>query len=287
MTEIKRWLDTASPEIRAAIMDLDQEVDDPAAHEIKAVAARLGMSSGVALAALASSTSVAQASAGVGVTSASGASANASLVTALGGVKTVAFVGALVLSAGGYGVFELAKEESILPANAASPTHVEKRGSLSVSQKSQVPAIEPTRQERELEQKDVKALTSARRAKAPTSQVAVVSRNIQVGVKGTPTTSPHVEKLRTSETAAEAKLLLAARRALSKEPGIALKYTNDHRRRYPRGVFSEERERVAIEALVRIGRIEEAKKRTYRFAQRWPNSLYLSRIRHLIKKNAQ
>ena len=59
----------------------------------------------------------------------------------------------------------------------------------------------------------------------------------------------------------EAKLLESARSFLIDSPALALELTAQHQRLYPAGQLSAEREFVAIEALLRLGRRQEAERR--------------------------
>lgn len=72
----------------------------------------------------------------------------------------------------------------------------------------------------------------------------------------------------------EAKLLERARRELGASPALALTLANEHARRFPRGMLSQEREVIAIAALRRLGRIAEAEARAARFDRSYPNSAH-------------
>jgi hypothetical protein len=72
----------------------------------------------------------------------------------------------------------------------------------------------------------------------------------------------------------ERVLLDDARSAIEREDGAAaLAATAEHARRYPRGVFVQEREAIAVRALVLLGRTDEARARVQRFEERFPDSL--------------
>jgi hypothetical protein len=72
----------------------------------------------------------------------------------------------------------------------------------------------------------------------------------------------------------ERVLLDDARGAIEREDGAAaLAATAEHARRYPRGVFVQEREAIAVRALVLLGRVDEARARVDRFEERFPDSL--------------
>jgi hypothetical protein len=73
---------------------------------------------------------------------------------------------------------------------------------------------------------------------------------------------------------AERSLLDAARSAISRgEPSEALAAVQRHEKEYPHGLLSEEREALAIRALVMLHRVDEARTRAARFKQQFPNSL--------------
>lgn len=82
-----------------------------------------------------------------------------------------------------------------------------------------------------------------------------------------------------SSLAAERALLDDARGALgSGDAARALGLLDDHARRFPRGQLGEEREALAIQALVALGRTDEARARAVRFKAASPNSLFLPAI---------
>lgn len=73
-----------------------------------------------------------------------------------------------------------------------------------------------------------------------------------------------------------------AARVLAADPAGALAICQAHAQRYPRGQFSEERERIAIEALVRLGRRGEATTRLDTFRKAFPRSGYRARLERLV-----
>lgn len=76
----------------------------------------------------------------------------------------------------------------------------------------------------------------------------------------------------------EAELLERARGALASNPSRALALTEQHRTRFPGGVLTQEREVIAIEALKRLGRTDEAARRAADFARRYPGSAYRKKL---------
>lgn len=74
----------------------------------------------------------------------------------------------------------------------------------------------------------------------------------------------------------ENALVSRAQTALARgRAGEALEALSEHQRRFPRGQFTEEREALAIQALSRLGRMEQAVARAERFRARYPGSLMM------------
>lgn len=80
----------------------------------------------------------------------------------------------------------------------------------------------------------------------------------------------------------EIDLLRDARASLATAPSRALAIAERHATRFPSGVLAEEREVIAIEALVRLGRRAEARARADRFFVLHPSSAYRPRIDALL-----
>lgn len=81
---------------------------------------------------------------------------------------------------------------------------------------------------------------------------------------------------------AELELLQQAQAALRSDPTLALERSDQHLRLYPRGVFSEEREMLAIEALQKLKRKAAAWQRARAFVARYPQSPHARRVRALL-----
>jgi hypothetical protein len=104
-------------------------------------------------------------------------------------------------------------------------------------------------------------------------------------VVATPTPSPTAEphaapsSIVTDGLTAERDLIEAARTRLTNgdAPG-ALAQLQDHARRYPHGQLAEEREALAVEALVQTGRYDAARARASQLRARWPNSVFLPAV---------
>ena len=82
---------------------------------------------------------------------------------------------------------------------------------------------------------------------------------------------------------AEVKLVQRAQDALrSSRPSEALALCNDHAKRFPNGMVTQECEVIAVEALVKTGRKDEARKRADRFKARFPGSAAIRRLDVLV-----
>lgn len=81
----------------------------------------------------------------------------------------------------------------------------------------------------------------------------------------------------------EIALLQAAQAALRGNPTSALALADRHATRFPTGALAQEREVIAIEALVALNRREEASERGSRFARDFPDSAHRPRIDALLR----
>jgi hypothetical protein len=84
----------------------------------------------------------------------------------------------------------------------------------------------------------------------------------------------------------EARLLEKARSALANNPAQALEVVAVHQRQYPAGQLSAERELIAVDALLRLGRRQEAEQRAAPRLRQNPDSLYARRLRQLLTPGA-
>jgi len=80
----------------------------------------------------------------------------------------------------------------------------------------------------------------------------------------------------------EGALLLRARQSLTSDPVAALTLTDEDARRFPAGPLAPEREVLAVEALVRLHRLAEARARLAGFRVRYPQSPHLARLDALV-----
>ncbi len=82
--------------------------------------------------------------------------------------------------------------------------------------------------------------------------------------------------------ARETQLLERARQLLGSSPGRALGELAQHQREFPNGALQLEREFLAVDALLRLGRRAEARKRADRLRASAPGSIYERRISQLF-----
>jgi len=85
----------------------------------------------------------------------------------------------------------------------------------------------------------------------------------------------------------EASFLRRTQAALSRDPARALGMTARHAELYPRGFLLQERDVIAIDALVRLGRLDEARARAAEFHARYPQSAHASRIATILGDEAR
>lgn len=98
-----------------------------------------------------------------------------------------------------------------------------------------------------------------------------------------PSAKPAPIKSAAPNPAEEVKLLERAQDALrSGRHADALSLCNEHAKSYPNGMLAQEREVIAVEALVKTGRTVEAKARAEKFKARFPGSSHARRIDALI-----
>jgi hypothetical protein len=82
----------------------------------------------------------------------------------------------------------------------------------------------------------------------------------------------------------EIALLRDARATLAVDPAEALAITERHRASFPRGALGQEREMIAITALVKLGRTDAAQKRAEQFRAAHPTSAYLVQLERILPK---
>lgn len=94
-----------------------------------------------------------------------------------------------------------------------------------------------------------------------------------------PAASPSVSE---PDPLEEERLLRRGREVLASNPAQALAITQEHVQRFRKGMLAQEREILAIDALVRLGRQQEAASKAMAFVRANPRSAYHERLRALI-----
>ncbi|MDF2696066.1 MAG: hypothetical protein K0S65_4449 [Labilithrix sp.] len=79
-------------------------------------------------------------------------------------------------------------------------------------------------------------------------------------------------------SAGELELVQRAEAALASDPQRALALAKEHARVFPSGEFLQEREVIAVDALVRLGRKDESLRRGRALVQRFPQTPYAARV---------
>jgi hypothetical protein len=80
----------------------------------------------------------------------------------------------------------------------------------------------------------------------------------------------------------EIEILREARAARGSNPARALELVAEHARSHPRGMLSQEREMIRIEATLALGRRAEARALAERFRASYPGSAYAQRLDDLL-----
>jgi hypothetical protein len=83
----------------------------------------------------------------------------------------------------------------------------------------------------------------------------------------------------------EVDLIERAHRALASDPQRALAWVRQDEQRFPDGTFAQEREAIAIEALVGEGNLVSARARAAQFLARFPSSAYAAHVASLARAN--
>ncbi|GEM_PF-2488915 len=80
----------------------------------------------------------------------------------------------------------------------------------------------------------------------------------------------------------EARLLEQARSSLAANPARTLELASAHQALYPAGQLSAERELIVVDALLRLGRRQEAEQRAAPRLRQSPDSIYTRRLQKLL-----
>jgi hypothetical protein len=129
------------------------------------------------------------------------------------------------------------------------------------------------------EPRSVAAASSTPLAAAPVASEAAAAPQQRA-----PRAAPSLTALDTTPRVDESELALLgrARKALATSPSEALALCDLHQRRYDQGLLAQEREVIALDAELRLGRVSAARARAERFRNLYPGSAHLRRIEALL-----
>lgn len=252
MTQPRRWLADQSqlpPQLRRALLAAPGE---PSAEQLQQVASHLGAALGAvaAPALLKSAASGTQALSGGTASAAAGGAATTKPLAVLGAWV----MGGLVVGSGLSGV-----AYSLTSAEAPAPKVVVAKPTAMVAAPTPVTAPE-------------------RPTTAATPSADASSHEAAPGKLPAPR-APQAERQNGAAAAeTELSLLKRAQANATTAPSEALALTKLHANRFPSGALSQEREVIAIDALVRLGRVAEAAQRAERFQANYPGSAHARRL---------
>lgn len=257
MTQARRWLDDPKALPTELQQALAADCAEPGAEQLAHLTDQLARSLGVALIPpppVSGIETVAAAKAGAAI-----ATSAAKPLVVLGAWV----LGGVVLGAGLSGVAQLA-----LPADSPAP-------------QARAGSVPPTQGERQRHRDaDDEAAGAAERG-VPDARPPAVSRpDLSNARSGAAVVA--AEPITAVET--EVELLKRAQLALGTNPGLALALTRTHEARFERAELDQEREMIAIDALRRLGRSEEARRRGEAFRARYPHSAHLHRLEGLLAR---
>jgi hypothetical protein len=137
-------------------------------------------------------------------------------------------------------------------------------------------ATERAPSERE-DRRDRRRARSERVSRAPLA--APVSSRDEGRAQQSATTARTVRSGATEAQTPEIELLRRARASLDARPRETYRLTQEHRETYPDGVFAQERDALAIEALQRSGEDKLARSHAESFIEKYPSSPHAHRFR--------
>jgi len=131
------------------------------------------------------------------------------------------------------------------------------------------------------------ATAAAPRSPAPAVTTPIPSIDVAMLPTAAPASASASARPRGADLAAERAILDVARTALARGDGPgSLAAAQDHARKFPRGALAEEREAIAVQALVLKGDIPEARERAEKFGRAFPGSLLLPAVAAAVPSEA-
>ncbi|MBK6694110.1 MAG: hypothetical protein IPG50_18175 [Myxococcales bacterium] len=145
------------------------------------------------------------------------------------------------------------------------------------------PAMRPPRPAVSVTVQVAAPVTSAQPDASPlTSPGLVVSAESAATAPAAPT-KLNPSQAPTRDLAAETELLSRAQGRLARDPQGTVALCAEHRRRYPDGALREERDVLEVDALIRAGDVEKARRAGARFLRAHPDSSHARRVRDLVE----
>jgi hypothetical protein len=176
-----------------------------------------------------------------------------------------------------------ARQAPNAPTGAASEAHeTAVRGSEGRSANAAVNAANPSKGSSH-------ALGHARESASKTTEARRSDSNARGKSAAAASPAPaKANELRTTASGtnvappSEVSLLRSAQVALAGRPREAFQLTQQHRRLYPAGEFAQERDALAIQALMRSGDTEQARDLAQAFIRAYPSSPHAHRFREAM-----
>lgn len=165
-------------------------------------------------------------------------------------------------------------------------------GAVPLADSASTPAVSDSRRDPEpspprIVSVAVSALPSAKRP-TPVRNAPLPSAAVDVGAIPSTEAEPSADvaapvvrasaPVATSAREPEGDFLRRAQARLTSSPLEALVMTSEHPSLYPNSILVQEREVIAIDALVRLGRRAEAVRRANAFRRAFPRSAHMSRV---------
>jgi hypothetical protein len=190
---------------------------------------------------------------------------------ASGATLSSALIGAgLVLVVGATFVWQAAHETPSQPEERAAVT-------ATVTSSAPAPTVSPI-----VPSASATVAPAARPVESPALASAAPATSAAHGASSSPPEASAAPAMASADAETEAHFLDRARAALGSSPAQALSLTAEHAHRFPSGALGQEREVVAIQALSRLGRADEARSRAQRFLAAFPGSVHRRRIEALV-----
>jgi hypothetical protein len=162
----------------------------------------------------------------------------------------------------------------IVPSQPNGPAVGAEGARLTRDQSARISAAAPTSRATEAEPRRAEP---RRKAAKPAAHASTSSTRAD-----SPRTARAVTSSAEPAPASEVSLLRSAQVALQSRPREAFQLTQQHRRLYPAGEFAQERDALAIQALMRAGETEQARELAQAFIRAYPSSPHAHRFREAM-----